>query len=231
MLEILTTLKETPLPLVLVIGGLIFLLIPFIQKIQAKEVGVEIRNHLGAGIIGFVLLVTGIGLYTLPSGATPPTLPTELPQSATSTIIIPQESSSSTPEVVLPQPTVTVLQPVFTPTAIPPTFAPDPSCMTVTPFRELGSNGETKTYIRCPVGQVQYSIQVDDILDSIILSCPNQPNQNITFSKNEARSKNELLNTFDSEVFRSEAGCKVKITITNNFAEMGYTVWQEVIAP
>lgn len=105
----------------------------------------------------------------------------------------------------------------------------DPSCMTITPFREMGKNGETKTYIRCPVGQVQYSIQVDDILNSIVLSCANQPDRNITFSKNEARSKNELLNTFDSESFRSEAGCKVKITIINNFAEMGYTVWQEVI--
>jgi hypothetical protein len=124
-----------------------------------------------------------------------------------------------------------IASPLPTVTETLPAFIPDPSCMTVTPFREMGKNGETKTYTRCPVGQVQYSIQVDDILNSIILSCPGQPDRNITFSKNEARSKNELLNTFDSETFQSEPGCKVKITIINNFAEMGYTIWQEVIAP
>jgi hypothetical protein len=126
----------------------------------------------------------------------------------------------------IPQP------PTAIPTQIPPTFIPDPSCMTgYVPFREMGANGETKTYIRCPVGQIQYSIQVDDILNSIILSCPNQPDKNISFSKNEARSAGQLLNSWDSEVFRSEQGCKVLLTITNNYAEMGYTVWQEVIAP
>ena len=82
MLEVLKTLKETPLPLVLVIGGLIFLLIPFIQKIQAKEIGVETANQFGAGIIGFVLLVTGIGLYIIPSGTAVPTLPVNISATA-----------------------------------------------------------------------------------------------------------------------------------------------------
>jgi uncharacterized protein YjeT (DUF2065 family) len=76
MLEILKTLKDTPLPIVLVIGGLIFLLIPFIQKIQAKEVGVETANQSFAGFIGVVLLLVGIGLYIIPSGATASTTPT-----------------------------------------------------------------------------------------------------------------------------------------------------------
>jgi hypothetical protein len=79
MLEILKTLKDTPLPIVLVIGGLIFLLIPFIQKISSKEVGVETTNQSFAGIIGFVLLVTGIGLYIVPSGTTTSTPPTAIP--------------------------------------------------------------------------------------------------------------------------------------------------------
>jgi|GEM_PF-5495206 len=79
MLEILKTLKDTPLPIVLVIGGLIFLLIPFIQKISSKEVGFETTDQSFAGIIGFVLLATGIGLYIIPSGATTAIPPTTIP--------------------------------------------------------------------------------------------------------------------------------------------------------
>ena len=71
MLEIL---KGTPVPIVLVIGGLIFLLIPFIQKIQSKEIEFETKNQIGAGIIGFILLVIGIGLYIIPSGTAASTL-------------------------------------------------------------------------------------------------------------------------------------------------------------
>ena len=76
MLEILKTLKDTPLPIVLVIGGLIFLLIPFVQKIQAKEVGFETANQSFAGVIGVVLLIIGIGLYIVPSGTAVSTMPT-----------------------------------------------------------------------------------------------------------------------------------------------------------
>ena len=130
----------------------------------------------------------------------------------------------------LPQPSSTAQQPII-PTEILSTYTPDPSCMTTNMFREMGKSNETKTYVRCPVGQVQYSIQIDDVLKSIILSCPGQPDKNISFSKNQARSDGELLITVDSEEFRSEAGCKVYLTITNSIAEMGYTVWQEVIAP
>lgn len=68
MIEILKTLKDTPLPIVLVIGGLIFLLIPFIQKITTKEVGFEMTNQVLAGFIGLLLLIIGIGLYFIPSG-------------------------------------------------------------------------------------------------------------------------------------------------------------------
>lgn len=109
---------------------------------------------------------------------------------------------------------------------------PDTNCMTTAfSIREPANQSETKTYIRCPVGQVQYSLQVDDTLNSIVLSCPNQPDENIHFSKNEALSANQQLITWDSESFRSEEGCKVKITITNNYDQIGYTIRQEIIAP
>jgi uncharacterized protein YjeT (DUF2065 family) len=103
MLEILKTLKETPLPIVLVIGGLIFLLIPFIQKINAKEVGVETTNHFFAGIIGFILLVVGIGLYIIPSGTAASTASTvtQVEQQPTSTQV--QSTSTTAP---IPTPTI-----------------------------------------------------------------------------------------------------------------------------
>jgi len=99
MLEILKTLKDTPLPIVLVIGGLIFLLIPFIQKISSKEVGVETTNQSFAGLIGFLLLVMGIGLYVVPSGNSVSSSPTAIPP-----LVIPasETQSISTPIISTP---------------------------------------------------------------------------------------------------------------------------------
>jgi hypothetical protein len=127
MLEILKTLKDTPLPIVLVIGGLIFLLIPFIQKINAKEVGVETTNQSLAGFIGFMLLVIGIGLYIVPSGTATSTLPTAIPQpmtSATETqMVVPVQPSAIPTLFSLPLPTNTIIPPT--------SFVPDPKCPSV----------------------------------------------------------------------------------------------------
>ena len=133
MLEILKTLKETPLPIVLVIGGLIFLLIPFIQKINAKEVGVETTNQSLAGFIGFILLVIGIGLYIVPSGTANSTTPTVIPQpviSATETqIVVPVQATN----IIQPSAIPTLFSPPLpTNTIIPPTsFVPNPKCPSV----------------------------------------------------------------------------------------------------
>ena len=104
MLEILKTLKDTPLPIVLVIGGLIFLLIPFIQKISSKEVGVETTNQSFAGLIGFVLLVMGIGLYVVPSGISVASSPTAIPPLAIPANETPvtYQPVSSTPVIATP---------------------------------------------------------------------------------------------------------------------------------
>jgi hypothetical protein len=141
------------------------------------------------------------------------------------------QNSETLPVIPTATQIIAIMPTEIVPTEILPTYIPDPNCMTITMFREMGKDNETKTYVRCPVGQIQYSIQIDDVLNSMILSCPGQPDKNISFSKNQARSDGQLLITVDSEVFRSEQGCKVYLTITNSIAEMGYTVWQEVIAP
>lgn len=124
MLEMLKTLKDTPLPIVLVIGGLIFLLIPFIQKIQAKEVGVETTNQLGAGVIGVVLLIVGIGLQIIPSGTAASTLPTAIPPS----IISATETPIVTAATLAIQST-TIVQPSI----IPPTAFVQPTNIVVSP--------------------------------------------------------------------------------------------------
>ncbi|MBL8098612.1 MAG: hypothetical protein JNK81_05490 [Anaerolineales bacterium] len=108
MLEILKTLKDTPLPIVLVIGGLIFLLIPFIQKISSKEVGFETTNQSFAGIIGFILLATGIGLYIIPPGAT-----TAIPHTTIPPVVVPStesQNSQSQPTNVIVQSESTAIQ-------------------------------------------------------------------------------------------------------------------------
>jgi hypothetical protein len=89
---------------VLVIGGLIFLLIPFIQKISSKEVGIETTNQSFAGVIGFVLLVTGIGLYIIPSGTTTSTQPTTSTMIATDTPIVVLTTSQVIQPTVVAQP-------------------------------------------------------------------------------------------------------------------------------
>ncbi len=68
MIEILKALRDTPLPIVLVIGGLVFLLVPFIRRVSDK-VEIETTNKGFAGIIGFILLAIGIGLYVVPTMA------------------------------------------------------------------------------------------------------------------------------------------------------------------
>ncbi|MEM4203973.1 MAG: hypothetical protein QXS54_07890 [Candidatus Methanomethylicaceae archaeon] len=66
MVEILKTLRDTPLPSILVIGGLVFLLLPFLKK-TGGAIEIETSNKIGAAFIGMVLLTSGIGLYLLPT--------------------------------------------------------------------------------------------------------------------------------------------------------------------
>jgi hypothetical protein len=66
MLEILKTLKDTPLPSILVIGGMAFLLLSFVRKI-GSNIELEPEKKGSAAFIGFILLFGGIGLYLVPT--------------------------------------------------------------------------------------------------------------------------------------------------------------------
>ena len=122
MLEILKTLKDTPLPSILVIGGILFLLLSFVRKV-GSSVELEPEKKGLVGFIGFILLCAGIGLYIIPAAQTPMTS-------------VPTQTAMVEPPAQVIQPTANILPPtsipVIQPTAISPTQATSagyiPSC-------------------------------------------------------------------------------------------------------
>ena len=70
MLEVLKILKDTPLPSILVIGGLAFLLLPFLKR-TGGAVEIETDNRGLAALIGMMLLLSGIALYVFPAVSSP----------------------------------------------------------------------------------------------------------------------------------------------------------------
>lgn len=104
-----------------------------------------------------------------------------------------------------------------------------PSCDQNPIVAENAVEGTEKTYVRCPVGEVEYVIQPDDILVSIVLDCPGVQPVTIPFTKNDALSEGQLLPIYNSGRFTSAQGCKVLITIVNTVADqMGYRLRQEL---
>jgi hypothetical protein len=220
-----------------IVGGVALLVGIFGGGVKAKEIEVP-PIHTGLRVVS---ALTGIVLIVIAIFLSKPELlqvirQTQQPSTPVSgdATLPPVTLVAQSPTTVQSQPTATQL-PTEAPTptkTIEPTPTLDPSCDNrMEPVREPAAQGDQRTYTRCPVGQVQYSIQVDDFLNSIVLDCPSKAQQTITFEKNEQRSKDQLLQTFDSEKFTSQPGCRVKITITNGVGEMGYTIWQEVVGP
>lgn len=66
MLELLKLLQNTPIPSILVFGGIVFLIMSFVSKI-GSNIEVEPSKKGLMAIIGCVLLVIGIGLYLIPA--------------------------------------------------------------------------------------------------------------------------------------------------------------------
>ncbi len=138
MLEILKTLRDTPLPIILVIGGLVFLLVPFIRRVSDK-VEVETTNKGLAGFIGFILLAVGVGLYIIPSQSSDIILPTALPPSITSVT-----------ETVV-QPTNIVQQPAIPASTSAPTSA---TCFDWDTCWSFDDNAKTMTWLGASNGDI-----------------------------------------------------------------------------
>jgi hypothetical protein len=109
--DIITKLSGTPLPLILVIAGLIFLFASVVRMIRSKDFGVEVANPLAAGILGFVLLLAGIGLYTSRPATEASIPPTVGPV-------------TGVPPTTFVQPTALPTTTLVEPSAIPPTHIP-----------------------------------------------------------------------------------------------------------
>lgn len=113
-----------------------------------------------------------------------------------------------------------------------PTSTSDPDCDKDNYIRDTLPEGTLKTYIRCPIGEVEYLIQADDNLYNLTLHCPNAVERSISFSKDKQLSEGQALPTFRSEKFITSSDCQVYIVIENTIADqMGYTITQEEIAP
>lgn len=103
MTDVLVALKDTPLPTILVVGGLIFLLLATTSRVSGKIV-VPASRQKSAGVIGVALLVSGVALYVTPTSQPPPATP----------IALVANTSTASP------PTATALQ--VLPTEVPVTF-------------------------------------------------------------------------------------------------------------
>ncbi|MBX3005866.1 MAG: hypothetical protein KF821_08605 [Anaerolineales bacterium] len=104
------------------------------------------------------------------------------------------------------------------------------SCESRVVIREQVANNTTMSFTRCPVGEIKYLIQADDLLNSVLLDCPGTSNQTIPFYRNDQRSEGQLLPVFETVNFRSFEGCKVHFSITSSVGNIGYTIWQELVS-
>ncbi|MBL8100781.1 MAG: hypothetical protein JNK81_16485 [Anaerolineales bacterium] len=124
MLEILKTLQDTPLPSILVIGGIVFILLSYVE-FKSNQGHIIIERKELVGFIGFILLCGGIGLYLIPAVQTPVVaVPTE-----TLKFEVPSQIVQPTVTLIVEQPT---LVQVVTETPIP---TPQP---TSTPIKFVG---------------------------------------------------------------------------------------------
>lgn len=104
MIEILGIVKDTPVPSILVISGIVFLLLSFAHQIGSTiEIDAEKKGMVG--FIGFIFLSAGIGLYLIPAMQTSPVSPvagepyivvspTPIAQQKTAIVAIPVSSST-----------------------------------------------------------------------------------------------------------------------------------------
>ena len=68
-MEFLAVVKDTPIPTVLVVGGLIFLVLAVVTQVGGKIKVASKRQNLSI-VIGIILLLLGIGLYLVPNAKT-----------------------------------------------------------------------------------------------------------------------------------------------------------------
>lgn len=100
--DIITALQNTPVPTILVVGGLVFLFLAVVGQFVG-EITVPKERQIWAGLVGFLLLFSGVALYVVPPS---PSVPTPTVVAA----VVPGTSTPSptnTPRSI-PTPTTTI---------------------------------------------------------------------------------------------------------------------------
>lgn len=152
--------------------------------------------------------------------------PTNTPSPAITDTLLPVVTNTPLP---IPTDTHELPTPALTNTNALVLSTPANDCDQRKEVREVADSNETRIYTRCPVGEIQYSLQTDDFLESVVLQCPRKDDQIIEFKLNEERSKDQLLPTYDTAKFSSYPNCRVSITINNAGGLIGYTIWREIV--
>jgi hypothetical protein len=113
--SVVAALKDTPIPTILVIAGIAFLLLSIAGQL-AGRIAVAPERQRWAAVIGGVLLIAGIALYVVPqakvtlSEPTPPSQPPpKEPSRQPSPTPSPIQPLPSTPELTLGDPTLGVI--------------------------------------------------------------------------------------------------------------------------
>jgi len=130
--NIIAALQGTPLPTLLVVGGIVFLFLAVVGEITGKF-KLEDKQQKWSAIIGTLLLFSGIVLYVVPPTPPPPTpTPTPSPPPDTPTRT-PTNTPTPTATATLTStltPTPTTVTPTSTPTATPTYSPPSPTIST-----------------------------------------------------------------------------------------------------
>ena len=106
-IQVITALKDTPVPTILIICGVLFLLLAVASKF-AGRIEVPPARQKWAGLIGVFLLISGLVLYIVPPA-------TSVISSTPTSTATPTLSPTSLPtQIVTPPPTLTVTPPGIT---------------------------------------------------------------------------------------------------------------------
>ena len=117
MKDIITALKDTPVPSILIIAGIVFLILALAGKL-AGQIEVPPARQKLTGVIGVVLLVIGLVLYVVPPKSVSPS------PVANTTTNSPTSNSIQAPTSPAPTPTNVSLSTSTPPTTIPPSMTP-----------------------------------------------------------------------------------------------------------
>ncbi len=176
MIEVLKELRETPLPLLLILAGIAFLFLSVVRKL-GTTIETDPGRERTAQFIGAALLVFGMGLYFFPSAGFLPATVTPAP-SPTALIVAGLGSPTPLPPALISTPTImpsvtiptltpTIIVPTATAIVIPPTAKPIIAVVTATPSCTTvrGAFAAVWSQVREKIGCAQSVLMSDTVVE------------------------------------------------------------------